>query len=81
MSTATIAATRNHLSSIVAELVNHDLSEHIILNRNRPVAKIVPITDTFDTGKRIGVCKNEPLQIDDTAFDEADDAIASLFGL
>ena len=77
----TIAKTRDSLSSIVAGIEQGSISEHLIRNRNRIVARILPVEPDVDVSKRIGVSKDDPLLVDDDAFDAADAEIAEMFGV
>ena len=82
MSSMTIAKTRNNLSAIVSSIERGDIAEHLIRNRDRVVAKIVPIEVVEADGRRIGIAKDDPaFRIDDELFDELDDDIAEAFGL
>ena len=76
----TIAKTRDSLSSIVAGIEQGSISEHLIRNRDRIVARILPVEPDVDVSKRIGVSKDDPLLVDDDAFDAADAEIAEMFG-
>lgn len=78
----TIAKTRDNLSSIVSSIERGDIPEHLIRNRDRVVAKIVPIETATVDCRRIGVAKGDPaFQIDDDLFDELDADVAEIFGL
>ena len=80
MSNMDIAKAENNLS-LTASNTSHELeSEHLIRNRDRVVAKIVPAKEFVPVSARIGVAKNEPFLIDDDAFDAMDDEIAEMFG-
>ena len=81
MSSATIAQTRDGFSSIVQQLVRGELSEHYVMNRNRPVAKIVPVTSTRDVSKRIGAKRGEWNGFDYETFQELDAEIAEAMGV
>ena len=81
MSSMTIAKTRDSLSSIVSGIEQGRITEHLIMNRNRIVAKILPVGEPADTSKRIGVSKHDPFLIDDEAFDAMDAEIAGMFGM
>ena len=82
MSSMTIAKTRDNLSAIVSSIERGDIAEHLIKNRDRVVAKIVPNEVVEVAGRRIGVAKDDPaFQIDDELFDELDDYVAEAFGL
>ena len=59
MSHATIAQTRDGFSRIIHQLESGELSEHYVMNRNRPVVKMVPIESTRDVSKRIGARRGE----------------------
>lgn len=81
MSSMTIAKTRDSLSSIVSDIEQGVIAEHLIRNRDRVVARIVPIESKPPVSRRIGVSKKHPLLVDDDAFDAIDVEIAEMFGL
>ncbi|MBF0531560.1 MAG: type II toxin-antitoxin system prevent-host-death family antitoxin [Candidatus Omnitrophica bacterium] len=45
MTTSGILETRSHLSGIIKEVMRGE--EHVIMKKNVPVAKIVPVTESF----------------------------------
>src|ERR1700733_10701814 len=51
MSKGGILQTRSNLSKIVNKVMKGD--EHIIMRKNKPIAKIVPIEDNFDAQELI----------------------------
>ena len=59
MSNATIAQTRDGFSNIIHRLASGELTEHYVMNRNRPVAKIVPVEQKRDVSRRIGVMRGK----------------------
>ena len=81
MSTATIAQTRDNFSKIVHQLERGEVSEHYVMNRNRPVAKIVPVELPCDVSKRIGTMKDKWSTFDYESFQALDADIAYLMGI
>ena len=81
MSSSTIAETKNNLSAILAALANGSEREHIIKNRNIPVAVIVPYGNGTGTARKFGFAKGDGKVVDWEAFDAMDDEIAKEFGL
>ncbi len=81
MSTSTIAETKNNLSAILASLVDGSEVEHVIRNRDVPVAIIVPYGVRPGAPRRFGIAKDDGLDIDWETFDAMDDEIAEMFGL
>ena len=81
MSSCTIAETKNSLSAILAALASGAEREHIIKNRDIPVAVIVPYGRRPDAARRFGFAKNDGKAVDWTAFDAMDEEIAEEFGL
>lgn len=81
MSNATIAQTRDGFSKIIRQLELGELTEHYVMNRNRPVARIVPVTPTCDTSKRIGTMKGKWDNFDYESFQALDAEIADLMGV
>lgn len=79
MSSMTIAKTRDNLSSIVSGIETGRIPEHLIRNRNRVVARIVPVEGDVPAVNRIGAAKDNPFLIDDDAFDAMDAEIADMF--
>lgn len=80
MSCMTIAKTRDNLSSIVSSIERGEISEHLIKNRDRVVAKIVPLVSTEGPRVLIGIAKDDPeFQIDDELFDALDDEVSEMF--
>lgn len=81
MSSCTIAETKNSLSSILAALASGAEREHIIKNRNVPVAVILPYGGGIAAERRFGFAKEDGKDIDWEAFDAMDDDIADMFGV
>lgn len=81
MSSCTIAETKNSLSAILAALASGAEREHIIKNRNVPVAVILPYGGGIAAGRRFGFAKEDGKDIDWEAFDAMDDDIADMFGV
>ena len=80
VSTATIAQTRDGFSKIVRQLERGELTEHYVMNRNRPVVKIVPVESAHDVSKRIGAMKGKWDDFDYESFQALDAEIADLMG-
>lgn len=80
MSSASIAKTRDGFSRIVRQLERGELSEHYVMNRNRPVAKIVPVEPAGDASKRIGLMKGKWDGFDYEAFQALDAEVAEMMG-
>lgn len=80
MSTATIAQTRDGFSKIVRQLESGELTEHYVMNRNRAVAKIVPVEPVRDVSNRIGVMKGKWNGFDYESFQALDAEIADMMG-
>lgn len=80
MSSATIAQTRDGFSKIVRQLERGELTEHFVMNRNRPVAKIVPVEPERNVSTRIGVMKGKWDAFDYEEFQALDTEIADLMG-
>lgn len=81
MSSCTIAETKNKLSAILAALESGEEREHIIKNRNVPVAVIVPYGNRPGGTRQFGYSKDDGKDIDWDAFDEMDAEIAEGFGV
>ena len=81
MSSATIAKTRDSFSSIIGQLQCGEISEHLIMNRNRVVAKLVPVEAETDVSKRIGAARGEWGDFDYEAFQALDAEVADMFGV
>ena len=81
MSSSTIAETKNGLSAILAALASGAEREHIINNRNVPVAVIIPYGKRPGVSRRFGYAKDDGKVIDWEAFDAMDDEIAEDFGV
>ena len=80
MSSATIAQTRDGFSRIVQQLERGELTEHYVMNRDRPVVKMVPAEQNRDVSKRIGAMRGKWDSFDYEAFQALDDEIADLMG-
>lgn len=82
MEEMTIGQARDGFSALIARLVDGSISECVIKNRSKPVARIVPITTTTQLSKRpFGIACEQPFLIDDNGFDALDAEIAEEFGL
>ena len=81
MSSSTIAETKNGLSAILAELTSGSEREHLIKNRDVPIAVIRPYARKLDKPRRFGFAKDDGKVIDWEAFDEMDNEIAEDFGV
>lgn len=81
MSSATIAKTRDGFSSIVGQLQRGEISEHLVMNRNKPVVRMIPIEAEDEASNRIGAAKGEWGEFDYEAFNALDDEVAELFGV
>lgn len=77
----TISEGRDRFSSIIADIESGKFDSCIIKRRNTPVATITPLPDYKDVSKRFGLLKDEPLLVDDDAFDAMDAEIAEMFGV
>lgn len=81
MSSATIAQTRDGFSGIIQSLVSGEAMEHLVLYRNRPVARIVPVEISRDVSRRIGVMKDRWDDFDYDEFQALDDEVADAMGV
>ena len=81
MSSASIAETKNNLSSIIASLADGSSREHVIKNRNTPVALIIPYAPRHEHARQFGFAKDSFAPIDWEAFDAMDAEIAEDFGV
>ena len=81
MSSCTIAETKNGLSAILAALASGAEREHVIKNRDVPVAVIIPYGRRPATSRRFGFAKDDGKVIDWEAFDAMDAEIAEDFGM
>ena len=81
MSSCTIAETKNGLSAILAALASGAEREHIIKNRDVPVAIIVPYGKNPETARRFGFAENDGKTVNWEAFDAMDAEIADMFGV
>lgn len=80
MSSATIAQTRDGFSRIIRQLEHGESTEHYVMNRNRPVAKIVPVEPARDVSGRIGAMRGKWDGFDYEAFQALDAEVADLMG-
>ena len=80
MSSATIGQARDGFSKIIRQLESGELTEHYVMNRNRPVAVIVPVEPETDVSKRIGVMKGKWDGFDYEAFQALDTYVADQMG-
>ena len=80
MSSCTIAETKNGLSAILAALASGAEREHIIKNRDVPVAIILPYGKRPAAARAFGFAKDDGKSIDWDAFDAMDAEIAEEFG-
>lgn len=81
MSSCTIAETKNGLSAILADLASGAEREHIIKNRDVPVAVIVPYGKRPGAPRRFGFAKDDGKVVDWEAFDAMNAEIAEDFGV
>ena len=81
MSQSTIAQTRDGFSRIVHQLESGALSEHYVMNRNRPVVKMVPVEQEQNVSRRIGVMKGKWKGFDYEAFQALDADVADMMGV
>ena len=81
MSSCTIAETKNGLSAILAALASGAEREHIIKNRDVPVAVIIPYGRRPKTPRVFGFAKDDGKSVDWEAFDAMDAEIADMFGV
>jgi antitoxin (DNA-binding transcriptional repressor) of toxin-antitoxin stability system len=82
MEEMTIGQARDGFSALIARLLDGSISECVIKNRSKPVARIVPITAEAEVAKRpFGIASAHPFLADDDVFDELDAEIAEEFGL
>lgn len=81
MSSCTIAETKNGLSAILAALASGAEREHIIKNRDVPVAIIIPYGRRPESARRFGFAKDDGKRIDWEAFDAMDAEVAEMFGV
>ncbi len=81
MSSASIAETKNNLSAILGRLLDGSEQEHLIKNRNTPVAVIVPFGQAHGARRKFGYAENDGKTIDWEAFDAMDKEIEEMFGV
>ena len=81
MSSCTIAETKSGLSAILAALANGSEREHVIKNRDVPVAIILPYGKHPAATRTYGFAKDDGKDIDWGAFDAMDAEIAEEFGV
>ena len=80
MSSSSIAETKSNFSSILASLADGVEREHVIKNRNTPVAIIVPYGSRGEAPRHFGFAKDAAKPVDWDAFDAMDADIAEMFG-
>ena len=80
MSSCSIAETKNNLSAILAALADGREREHIIKNRNTPIAVITPYAAKDAPARHFGFARDKEKAIDWDAFDAMDAEIAEMFG-
>ena len=76
MCTMNVLEAKTKFSKILEMLENHDENEVVICRRNKPVVKIVPISQN-NSPIRIGVAKGKFVYPDDIHY--LDDEIAAEF--
>ena len=81
MSSATIAKTRDSFSSIIGQLQRGEITEHLVMNRDRVVAKLVPVDSGSDVSRRIGAAKGQWGDFDYDTFQALDEEIADMLGV
>lgn len=81
MSSCTIAETKNNLSAILAALASGEEREHIIKDREVPVAVILPYAASVTHPRPFGFARDDGRDIDWDTFNAMDEEIASMFGL
>ena len=81
MSSCSVAETKNNLSAILAALASGVEREHVIKNRDTPVAVIMPYGTRLESKRQFGFAKNDGNSIDWEAFDAMDSDIADMFGV
>lgn len=81
MSTCTVGETKNNLSAILEALASGREKSHVIRNRRKPVAVILPIDEPQTARKPFGYGRDERKAVDWEAFDAMDAEIAEEFGL
>ena len=81
MSSCTVAETKNTLSAILAALANGTEREHVIKNRDVPVAVIIPYGKRPESARKFGFAQGDGKAVDWDAFDEMDAEIAEMFGV
>ena len=77
----TIGDARDKFSSLVADIATGAVPECIIMNRRKPVAKIVPFEAERKPKRVFGIAKDSPFLADEAAFDALDAEIADEFGV
>lgn len=80
MSSSSIAETKSNFSAVLAALVNGVEREHVIKNRNTPVAVIVPYGRRPGVERQFGFAGKDGKAVDWDAFDAMDAEIAEMFG-
>ena len=81
MSSCTVAETKNNLSAILAALASGAEREHVIKNRDVPVAVILPYGKRPGSARKFGFAQGDGKAVDWDAFDAMDTEIAETFGV
>ena len=81
MSSCTVAETKNTLSAILAALASGAEREHVIKNRDVPVAVIIPYGKRPASARRFGFAQGDGKAVDWDAFDAMDAEVAEMFGV
>ena len=81
MSSCTVAETKNSLSAILAALASGAEREHVIKNRDVPVAVILPYYKRPESARKFGFAQDDGKVVDWDAFDAMDDEVAEMFGV
>jgi antitoxin (DNA-binding transcriptional repressor) of toxin-antitoxin stability system len=76
----TIGQARDNFSQLIKHLQEGSVDEYVIKNRERPVARILPVEESKPKIK-LGLYDDDPGVIDYDAFDAMDEEIADLFGV
>ena len=76
-----IGDARDRFSSLVADVASGAVPEYVIMNRKKPVVKIVPFETARKPARMFGIAKDSPFLIDEAAFDALDAEIADEFGM
>jgi prevent-host-death family protein len=80
MPTVNMFEAKSNLSRLV-EAVEHGIEQEIVIARNgKPVAKLVPLSGSPKSGKRLGLLAGQFPVPTQEEFDADADEIAALFG-